>query len=138
MAVERQIGTRSRSAVWLAVGGALLGFSRLAQSATPTFKLEQVGPEFHFRPTITNVQIVDLDGDGPPEIIACDAQRQAVFAYRRMPDGNWREQLLGDGLIAPAHATVVDLDGDGDRDVVVSVMGNRFPDDDGVGNLVLL
>jgi tetratricopeptide (TPR) repeat protein len=109
-----------------------------AQSHAPAFRLEAVGPEPAGRPTITNVQIVDLDGDGPPEIIACDAQRQAVFAYRRAADGKWSEQLLGDGLIAPAHVTVVDLDGDGDRDVVVSVMGNLFPDDDVVGSLVLL
>jgi hypothetical protein len=115
--------------------GSLMGASAPIHAAPPAYKLEQVGPDFTFRPTITNVQIVDLDADGAAEVIACDAQRQAVFAYRRTADGKWSEQLLRDELIAPAHATVVDLDNDGDNDVVLAVMGNLYPDD---GVVVLL
>jgi len=102
------------------------------------FEFVPIGPAPFFRPTITNTQIVDFDDDGANDVIVCDAQTQAVYCYRRKPDGAWEEQLLGDQLIAPAHATVVDLDEDGDSDVVVSVMGNLYPDDGVIGSLVLL
>ncbi|HMO86820.1 MAG TPA: VCBS repeat-containing protein, partial [Lacipirellulaceae bacterium] len=102
------------------------------------FSWECVGPAPVDRPAITNVQIVDLDGTGTPVVVVCDAQLQAVLAYRRQEDGSWQEQTLGEHLLAPAHATVVDIDQDGDNDVVVSVMGNLYPDDDVVGSLVLL
>lgn len=109
-----------------------------ASSGQLAFDYERIGSAPFFRPTITNVQIVDFDGDGTLEVIVCDAQAQAVFCYRKSDTGEWEEQLLGEGLIAPAHATVVDLDKDGDSDVVVSVMGNLYPDDDVIGSLVLL
>jgi tetratricopeptide (TPR) repeat protein len=114
--------------------------ARVAAEPIPSqaFAFERVGPAPPGHPTITNVQIVDLDGDGANEVIACDAQRQAVFAYQRSGPNQWRETLLGDGLVAPGHATVIDLEGDGDRDVVVSVMGNLYPDDEVIGSLVLL
>lgn len=105
------------------------------------FRHEAIGPRPRFRPTITNVQVVDFDGDGGGDVLVCDAQKGAVFLYRRdegADGGPWTETLLGEGLLAPAHATVVDLDKDGDADVVVSVMGNLYPDDDVIGKLVLL
>ncbi len=129
--------SRCRGAA-IGVAWALAALTAWAQAPPLAFRPERVGPEPLDRPTITNVQIVDLDGDGAADIVACDAQAQAVYAYRRTPDGSWAEQTLGTNLIAPAHATVVDLDYDGDNDVLVSVMGNLFPDDDVVGSLVLL
>lgn len=103
-----------------------------------SFDFERIGPAPFSRPRITNVQIVDLDGDGSQDVVVCDAQAQAVFCYRKSSSGVWEQQLLGDGLIAPAHATVVDLDQDGDLDVIVSVMGKLSPSDDVIGSLVLL
>jgi hypothetical protein len=52
--------------------------------------------------------------------------------------GDWEEQVLADGLIVPAHATVVDLDQDGDRDVVVAILGDIIPSDRVVGRVVWL
>src|SRR5687768_13955748 len=82
----------------------------------PAFRFERIGPAPHFRPLITNVQIADLDGDGAQDVIACDAQHDAIYCYRRTNEGQWKEQLIGDDLIAPAHATVVELDQDKDLD----------------------
>lgn len=130
-----------RAASALLVSGLAFAAACGTRAATPapvTFEAKRVGPPPFARPTITNVQILDLDGNGSAEVLACDAQTQAVYAYRRTGPGEWSEQKLADGLIAPAHATVVDLDEDGDNDVVVSVMGDLYPDDDVVGSLVLL
>ncbi|WP_238476710.1 FG-GAP-like repeat-containing protein [Bythopirellula goksoeyrii] len=109
-----------------------------SDSSQLAFELQQIGPPPFHRPKITNVQIVDLDRNGSQDVVVCDAQAQAVYCYRKSDAGLWEEQLLGDDLIAPAHATVVDLDQDGDSDVLVSVMGNLYPDDGVIGSLVLL
>jgi Tfp pilus assembly protein PilF len=126
-----------------APSGLLLTLARAEEearhaSSAPAFRFERIGPAPHFRPLITNVQIADLDGDGSQDVVACDAQRDAVFWHRRTSEGSWEEQTIGPDLIAPAHATVVDLDQDKDLDVLVAVMGNVYPDDDVIGSLVLL
>src|SRR5256884_2591225 len=85
-----------------------------------------------------NVQIVDFDRDGLNDILVCDAARNAVILYRQIPGGRFEERVLADNLKCPAHATVVDLDQDGDLDVVVAVLGSIFPWDELVGKVVLL
>lgn len=86
----------------------------------------------------SNVQIVDFDRDGRKDILVCDAARNAVILYRQKPDGGFEEKVLAENLKCPAHATVVDLDKDGDLDVVVSVLGSIFPWDELVGKVVWL
>lgn len=122
-----------------------LGTMRLLETAGTTFPpspiaftQQQVAPVLANPPRITHVQIIDFDRDGTPDIIACDAQTNSVLWYRQDEQGDWEERVLATDLVAPAHATVVDLDQDGDLDVVVSVLGNIKPDDGVVGRLVLL
>lgn len=102
------------------------------------FSREAVGPEPTGLPRITNVQVVDLDDDQRNEILVCDAGLNRVLSYSRSDEGVWQEQVIGMQLSAPAHATVVDLDQDGDTDVVVSILGNIQPDDGVVGSVVWL
>ena len=102
------------------------------------FERREIGPQVQQRPLICNVQILDFDGDGRSDILACDARRQAVVLCRQEPAGVWTEEIIADDLPAPAHATVVDLDQDGDRDVVVSVLGDILPNDGVIGRLVWL
>lgn len=103
------------------------------------FAREALGPPPGHRPRIANVQVVDLDKDGLPDVLACDGERHRVFWYRQSPRGRWEERTLGDvDLPAPAHATVTDLDRDGDPDVVVAVLGNLFPTGQRVGKVVWL
>ena len=87
---------------------------------------------------VANVQVVDFDRDGLNDILVCDAARNAVILYRQIPGGPFQERVLADALKCPAHATVVDLDKDGDLDVVVAVLGSIFPWDELVGKVVLL
>ena len=102
------------------------------------FKQQPIGPAPKHLPQISNVQILDFDEDGLQDVIACDPQTNRVLWYRQGPVGTWEEQVLGEDLLAPAHATVADVDQDGDRDVVVSILGNIFPDDSVIGQVVLL
>ena len=89
------------------------------------------------RSWITNVQVVDLDGDGVNEILACDAGENRIAICRRQQQ-TWSVETLAEDLLAPAHAELVDLDGDDDRDLVVSLLGNIQPDDGVVGQVVWL
>ncbi len=112
------------------------GGTSFADSRLPLTKVALGGP-FEIPPLITNVQITDFDGDGISDIVACDVVKNAVVWQRQSPLGTWQpEQILLDDLVAPAHVTVVDLNQDGSLDVVVSVLGNLWPDDGVVGSVV--
>ena len=100
------------------------------------FKRLDLETEIRGLPLITNVQIVDLDSDGRPDILVCDAQQNSVSYFKEV-DGKWTEVQLIKDIPAPAHATLVDIDQDGDQDMIVSVLGNLMPDDNVVGRVEL-
>lgn len=102
------------------------------------FERRELGPPVEQRPLITNVQVLDFDNDGRTDVLACDARRQCLVLLRQSAANIWSEQVLAADLAAPAHATVVDLDGDGDRDVLVSLLGDLFPNDGVIGQLIWL
>jgi len=87
---------------------------------------------------IANVQILDFDDDGQNDILVCDISRNQVLVYYQSAGNQWEERVLGSDLKDPAHATPVDIDNDGDRDIVVSVLGDILPSDEIVGKVVLL
>jgi len=102
------------------------------------FEKTVVGPVPEGLPRITNVQVVDLDGDGSSEVLVCDVRTGSVLAYRLDGNGGWLEEVIVTDLPAPSHATVFDVDLDGDRDVLVAVLGNIEPDDGVIGQVVLV
>ena len=89
------------------------------------------------RGSYIRVFLADLDGDGRPEAVAPNkgAQNPATADYERLtpisvftaganplaPDG-WRETILGNYSV-PHNAEPVDLDGDGDLDVLGGIRG---------------
>ncbi len=87
-------------------------------------------------PRITNVAVVDLDRDGVPDILACDAQAQTVVWLRKSAEG-WKEEILAI-LPSAGHTAVVDADGDGDLDVAVAGVGSLIPTDDAAGYATIL
>jgi len=90
-------------------------------------------------PTITNVQIADCDDDGQPEVLACDPLIEGVVGYFTRPDGSRERRVLVRDLGGPpAHVTTADVDLDGDTDLVVSMLGNLFPDDGRLGSVLVL
>lgn len=109
------------------------------QTSKIRFKRESIGEppsEDSGAPTISHLQIVDLDKDGLDDILVCEGAEDRVSWIRRVGD-RWVEAELGK-VPAPAHAEVVDFNADGHYDLVVSGLGSLFPNDEPVGVLVLL
>lgn len=113
-----------------------LGASR-SRSQIPFQKIV-IGEPAVGHPRICHVQVAKLDPDGPAGVLICDAAKNAVLFSSQDDVGNWTETVLLPDVIAPAHATVVDIDGDHDLDILVSVLGNIEPDDGVIGSVVLL
>lgn len=88
-------------------------------------------------PQITHVQIIDRDGDGQAEIIACDALNNCIWEYKIFDDYQVKHTKLIENTAVPAHTTFVDIDKDGDLDCIVSILGDLFPNDDPVGRIEL-
>ena len=95
-------------------------------------------PAVNERPQIAHVEITDLDRDGLPDILVCDAGRSRVSWIRQAPAGIYAEQLIADDIQAPSHVEAVDLDEDGDRDLVVASLGQLFPSNLQIGAVVVL
>ncbi len=110
-----------------------------AAPSPPLLKWQKtaIGKSTSQRPRITNVQVVDFDRDGKNDVLVCDPQRNAVICYLQSAKG-WDERVLGNDLLVPAHATLTDIDGDGDSDVLVSELGDIWPSDQAIGRLILL
>jgi hypothetical protein len=102
------------------------------------FERREIGPAPRHHPLISNVQILDFDGDGRNDILACDVRRQCVILCQRDTAGDWSERILAEDIAAPAHATAVDLDQDGDLDLLVSVLGDILPNDGVIGRVIWL
>lgn len=102
------------------------------------FSRQAIGTVREDLPLVCNVKITNLVPNGPMGVLICDASQNRVSFCSRSDSETWTETILGTDLIAPAHATPVDIDQDSDIDILVSVMGNIEPDDGVIGKLVLL
>jgi hypothetical protein len=97
-----------------------------------------IGQEFTEPPMISNLVTDDLDGDGLLDVLVCDAKNNFVSWIRQNPEGIFDEKILADNILAPAHSKVIDFDKDGDKDILVAVLGIIFPSNDKIGSVVIL
>ncbi len=112
------------------------GGTRYSPSPVP-FRFSPLGGPVVGLPLITNVQIVDFTGDGQNDVLAADALGNQILLLQRQPDDSWRESVLIPDVMAPAHLTVIDIDDDGDLDILVAILGNIMPDDGVIGRVEL-
>jgi hypothetical protein len=112
-------------------------FPRAAHSLPVRFEPKPVFPPGEVSiPGISNVNLVHLFDDRRLDILACDMRAGLVLALRPYePAPAW--QLLG-RVPNPAHAEVVDLDGDGIKDILVANLGSMEPADHYNGSVVWL
>jgi hypothetical protein len=88
------------------------------------------------RPAVSNVNLVHLSDECRLDVLVCDMRFGRVLALKPYADPPaW--QVLGE-VANPAHAEVVDLDGDGIKDILVANLGNFDPTSEKVGSVVWL
>lgn len=113
--------------------------TRAARVAPPPRYVPQaIGAPVDGRPLISNLQAVDLDGDGLLDVVACDAQSHRVVWIRQNPRGVFTEQVIASEAPAPAHVQAVDFRGVGRLDLLVACMGVLPPNNDPIGSVVIL
>lgn len=90
------------------------------------------------RPLVTHVTIADLDADGLPDILYCEGLNNTVRWIRQAPRGVFTETIIGEGIPAPAHVAVADVNRTGRLDVLVASMGQLMPNNDLIGSVIVL
>ncbi len=91
----------------------------------------EAGPPF-----VSSVIAATLFDERRPDLIVCEAGRGEIAVLRAGQEPP-AYQVVGKAP-APARAAVVDLDGDGKKDILVAALGNFFASDDRVGSVVWL
>lgn len=97
-----------------------------------------IGNTFETPPQISNLAVNDIDEDGLLDIIVCDIKNNVISLLKQSPNNTFKEIDLADEIIAPAHVQVFDFDNDGDKDLIVAVLGMLFPNNDKIGSVVVL
>jgi hypothetical protein len=104
----------------------------IERATTPVpVRFEQIGippaPGTKDRPAISNVNLVHLFDEHRLDVLACEMGSSKLLLlkpYEEKP--TWK--VLAE-LPHPAHAEVVDLDGDGIKDILVACLGSFEPTD---------
>lgn len=115
------------------------GFSESATGVKIDFlNPSPIGNEFTEPPLIAHIQAIDLDDDGLLDVVVCDDRGNSVSWIRQYPAGTFKETILAADLFAPSHVQILDFDNDGDKDLMVGVLGMLFPSNDKIGSVVIL
>lgn len=70
------------------------------------------------------MRAADFDGDGDMDLLGTGRKADQVIWYENDRDGKsvaWKKHLIDDKSHCPAHGNPVDMDGDGDMDVVMAL-----------------
>jgi FG-GAP-like repeat len=87
-------------------------------------------------PAVSNVRLLDIDGDGKLDVVAAEMRYGKVLTGRPY-DGNRTLTQIAQ-LSNPAHISMVDFDRDGIQDFLVADLGQFLPGDQLHGSVTLL
>ena len=87
-------------------------------------------------PAVSNVQLVDFDGDGKLDVLGTDMRQGLVFTGQLANAGGTLSPIAS--IPHPARVTLSDVDRDGVRDLLVADMGEFFPADHRKGAVIWL
>jgi hypothetical protein len=100
------------------------------------FERMEVAASGNAPPAISNVNLVHLFDEKRLDVLACDMLSGEVLVYRPYEaKPSWR---VISKVPFPAHAEVVDLDGDGTKDILVASLGSPVSTEDRCGSVVWL
>jgi hypothetical protein len=88
-------------------------------------------------PIIGNLNTTDLDRNGHADVVVSDIIGKELTWVAPREGGVWAETTLAT-IAAPARTEVVDIDADGDLDIIVGDIGTMQPTDELVGQVILL
>jgi hypothetical protein len=87
-------------------------------------------------PAVSNVRLVDIDGDKRLDLLGTDMRQGVVFSGRPATPGS--ALTIVASIPHPAHVTLTDVDGDGIQDLLVADLGEFFPADHDKGAAIWL
>ncbi|MDQ8186491.1 VCBS repeat-containing protein [Pelagicoccus sp. SDUM812002] len=99
---------------------------------------QELGAHAEGRPWVAHITSTDLDQDGKTDALFCEAQESRIYWLRQTSPGNFEELTIAEKMRAPVHVEAVDMDKDGDLDVLVASMGQVFPNNDRIGSVIIL
>src|SRR4051812_11113938 len=109
---------------WPAVSESPLTFTRRSMEL----------PDITGTPAVSNVRLVDLDGDKKLDLIGTEMRQGVVFSGH--PDRAGSPLTTLASIPHPSHVTLADVDKDGVADLLVSDLGTFFPEDHNKGAVI--
>ena len=74
------------------------------------------------------IRVADFNGNGDPDLLATGTDANLVVWYENPGAGattRWHRHVIDDSSVRPAHGHPVDMDGDGDVEVVATAWGDE-------------
>jgi hypothetical protein len=93
-------------------------------------------PDMPGTPAVSNVNLVDFDGDKKLDLLGADMRQGVIFTGH--PDDARGALSVIASVPHPAHVSMADVDGDGIRDLLIGDLGEFFPADHDKGAVIWL
>lgn len=87
-------------------------------------------------PLVVNAKPIDINLKSANELLVSDTEQNQIVLLSQV-EGKWHETSLAKANV-PVNTEIVDYDQDGDKDIIVAVLGDFPPSEKLVGEVILL